>query len=564
MDDTSLKTCPFCKEKIRNEAVKCRFCGEWLEQPVSSPLSQPASQEPVKNPQILPTATTTIIEQARNVNPDQNQEIAPAKVENVTKSETLSENMQPSLEDFALGEKTFRDLAESLNSVPSKEQWEAEFLAQKKTGPTIQPLVLEKLWEASKVSGNKPLPVKVENEVKWPLVPLMLILFWIFWYALPKAIENGASDVKYLTWGTFAYCTTPGSILILLLLFFWFAKNYQTYRSSKTSSNIGKKSFNLLYFLSVGGVGIIVLGSMAFFKCHSAWEQRVAKDKQDMQAKGINLDALNGWEVTKNNQRIGDAKTGLSPEIIKRMRENFALQCRGELASIEGASVELEGDSHDKLTFAFSGALTKDSSKVFVDALRQGDPDFGNRLRFLNFKELVLAGTNYSETFSQTDFLSWSQNYDAFVSNTIAMYGTTGNTNSFFSNKDEISPEMQKLLRSRLADGMNGALKSIYKSYEVKLVGTNDDVLVFSCKDASEKDMTDMLKSFQEDKNGYFFDGLNAMGISELVFEGRTYRRSIPRGEFTQWCRNYDQYMAELHKVVSQMSDAMQHNASTP
>jgi hypothetical protein len=31
MED-GFKICQFCKEKIRKEAVKCRFCGEWLEQ----------------------------------------------------------------------------------------------------------------------------------------------------------------------------------------------------------------------------------------------------------------------------------------------------------------------------------------------------------------------------------------------------------------------------------------------------------------------------------------------------------------------------------------------------
>jgi hypothetical protein len=40
-----MKRCPYCAEKIKDEAVKCRFCGEWLDKGALSEEPTAASQE---------------------------------------------------------------------------------------------------------------------------------------------------------------------------------------------------------------------------------------------------------------------------------------------------------------------------------------------------------------------------------------------------------------------------------------------------------------------------------------------------------------------------------------
>jgi len=154
VENASFKLCPFCKEQIRKEAVKCRFCGEWLEQQTSPLPFQPQEAK-----------ATEQLTRPNN--------------ENIPVQEPQPEQKQTWLEDVSFGAGVFRDLQESLNLNPSREQWEHEFLARKKPQNPISPDKMDALWKDSSDAGKKSDSVKVAspNIPAWQPSAKMLFRF---------------------------------------------------------------------------------------------------------------------------------------------------------------------------------------------------------------------------------------------------------------------------------------------------------------------------------------------------------------------------------------------------
>ena len=339
MENAASKECPFCKEQIRKEAVKCRFCGEWLEERHQPKAGLISEQTPASQPSESDANRETIIQPVDGIKP------------------TI----------------------------------------------TTEAPVTESLAEEGKTTPTAQSAIQPDNK---PLIPLFLIALWIFCYVMPLAIKNGASGFLGIALGTLSYCTTPGSLLALPILTIWF---WSLRRKSLSAQTAGKSTQQAWLIVAM----VVVVGVLAYASIRPALDTRAATQRRKLMASGVNPDALKGWEVLKRDQKLGDPATGLTPAAKKRMREMIALQLRGSFAAFTNLSVDLKGDDHERLIVACNNM--NPTTKNVREALEQADGDFWNRMRLFDFSELVITGTNYSETISKSKFKEWSRDYDTYV-----------------------------------------------------------------------------------------------------------------------------------------------------
>jgi len=370
---------------------------------------------------------------------------------------------------------------------------------------------------------------------------MILSTLWV-WHVGMSANQNGSSQVVEIASRTLSYCTTPLSLIILSALGIWFGSNLRR--------AWGERRKGLSIFVSIA-----VVVSWILLSCGGVSMALALKNqRQSTSASTFNPHALDGWEVTKRDQNLSDADSGLTAPARQRMREQLALQLKSAFAESKAINVSLDGSDHDKLVISF-GNMNPSVAKV-AEALREAERDFWNQMRFFRFAEVVMTGAGQYQSFPASKFAQWTRDYDTYVSSMRALY----KGQLFGNDKAKANAILEAGIRQRFAATADGGFRSIYPAMRFRSEGEHSEKLVVYMPQMNVEIADGLLRSMTA--NGNFWNGVRALGFTEVIFSGDSYRRSISKNEFIPWCRDYEKYLAEMQRAKGQISSGLEHESA--
>jgi hypothetical protein len=161
-------------------------------------------------------------------------------------------------------------------------------------------------------------------------------------------------------------------------------------------------------------VFLLVIGALQRNKLKES-DNQTAQTKLHADKAAVNPNALDNYELmSKSKTDLGASVDGLTPQAKKRMREALALELSGAMQEQNSpVHFEVTGDNHDILLLQLP-SMNEEMSNALIEQFSEGDANFWNSLRLINYSQLVFSGDNYRKVVTRDEIVRYSKGYDKY------------------------------------------------------------------------------------------------------------------------------------------------------
>jgi hypothetical protein len=302
-------------------------------------------------------------------------------------------------------------------TVPARQALESELKKRGLEGTSIEEYIKNE-DQHIETTTDVPSPKKY----RWLWIPLWFIAIlsyniWSHWS------ENADKTILYILGAAIGQGTTPIELLLSFGVVYGILSSGQVKSLGGEVKKSRRRFFSNPVFLTIcihAGIAVIfviavlVVGSIQRATTKTP-DNQAAQSKPTDEQSTVNPNALGGYEImSKSKADLGSEADGIAPEAKKRMREMFALEFAGAMQKQNNPIyVEVKGDNHDVLSLELP-SMNDEISNDLIKMLREGDANFWNGIRLMNYNQVVFSGDSYKRIVTRGEYLGYCKDYEKY------------------------------------------------------------------------------------------------------------------------------------------------------